>query len=93
VDLVRDESAASPYELLEEKNVNKMLEDLVQKLPEREASVLRYRFGLDGGAEKTLEEVGRKFGVTRERVRQLQNLALRKLRRMVRAVEAISAAA
>ena len=93
MDLVRDESAASPYELLEEKNVNKMLEDLVQKLPEREASVLRYRFGLDGGAEKTLEEVGRKFGVTRERVRQLQNLALRKLRRMVRAVEAISAAA
>lgn len=93
VDLVRDESAASPYELLEEKNVNMMLEGLVQKLPEREASVLRYRFGLDGGAEKTLEEVGRKFGVTRERVRQLQNLALRKLRRMVRAVEAISAAA
>ena len=43
----------------------------------REATILRYRFGLDGGTEKTLEEVGEKFGVTRERVRQIQNLALK----------------
>ena len=44
-------------------------------------TILRYRFGLDGGKPKTLEEVGKKFGVTRERIRQLQNIALSKLRR------------
>jgi len=54
---------------------------MVRHLNAREATILRYRFGLDGGAEKTLEEVGEKFGVTRERVRQIQNLALRKLRK------------
>jgi RNA polymerase primary sigma factor len=53
----------------------------------REATILRYRFGLDGGSEKTLEEVGVKFGVTRERVRQIQNLALRKLRKMIEKLE------
>ena len=53
----------------------------------REATILRYRFGLDGGTEKTLEEVGEKFGVTRERVRQIQNLALRKLRKMIEKLE------
>ena len=44
--------------------------------------------GLDGGTERTLEEVGAKFGVTRERVRQIQNLALRKLRKMIEKLEA-----
>ncbi|MEJ0091461.1 MAG: sigma factor-like helix-turn-helix DNA-binding protein [Limisphaerales bacterium] len=49
-----------------------MLQDMVKHLDEREATILRFRFGLDGGTEKTLEEVGVKFGVTRERVRQIQ---------------------
>jgi RNA polymerase primary sigma factor len=57
--------------------------ELVEKLPDREASILRFRFGLNGGNERTLEEVGKKFGVTRERIRQLQNLALGKLRQML----------
>jgi RNA polymerase primary sigma factor len=92
-DIIRDENAASPYENLEEKTVNQMLSELVERLQPREASVLRFRFGLDGGPERTLDEVGRKFGVTRERIRQLQNLALRKLRRMIRALESVSAAA
>jgi RNA polymerase primary sigma factor len=65
-----------------------MLQEMVKKLDPREATILRYRFGLDGGSEKTLEEVGKKFGVTRERVRQIQNIALKKLRKMIEKMEA-----
>lgn len=87
-EIVADESATTPYEQLEEKTVTAMLRELVKNLDPREAAILNYRFGLDGGTEKTLEEVGRKFGVTRERVRQIQNLALRKLRKMIEKLEA-----
>jgi RNA polymerase primary sigma factor len=86
-DVVQDENATSPYENLEDKTVVNMLQDMVKHLDEREATILRYRFGLDGGTEKTLEEVGVKFGVTRERVRQIQNLALIKLRKMIEKLE------
>ncbi|HAR00391.1 MAG TPA: RNA polymerase subunit sigma, partial [Verrucomicrobiales bacterium] len=48
-----------------------------------------YRFGLDGGLERTLEEVGEHFGVTRERVRQIQNLALSKMRKMIEHLESV----
>jgi RNA polymerase primary sigma factor len=92
-EIISDENANSPYEALVEKTVNQMLKELVDRLHPREASVLRSRFGLDGGRERTLEEVGDEFGVTRERVRQLQNLALRKLRRMIQAKEAVRVAA
>ncbi len=87
-DIVQDENATSPYENLEDKTVTGMLQDMVKHLNEREATILRFRFGLDGGSEKTLEEVGEKFGVTRERVRQIQNLALKKLRKMIEKLEA-----
>jgi RNA polymerase primary sigma factor len=86
-EIVEDENATSPYEDLEEKTVTGMLQDMVKHLDAREATILRYRFGLDGGTEKTLEQVGEKFGVTRERVRQIQNLALRKLRKMIEKIE------
>jgi len=86
-EIVEDENATSPYEDLEEKTVTGMLQDMVKHLDTREATILRYRFGLDGGTEKTLEQVGEKFGVTRERVRQIQNLALRKLRKMIEKIE------
>jgi RNA polymerase primary sigma factor len=86
-DVVQDENATSPYENLEDKTVTGMLQDMVKHLDMREATILRYRFGLDGGTEKTLEDVGEKFGVTRERVRQIQNLALKKLRRMIEKLE------
>jgi RNA polymerase primary sigma factor len=86
-EVVEDENAATPYEDLEDKTVVGMLQDMVKHLDDREATILRYRFGLDGGSEKTLEEVGKKFGVTRERVRQIQNLALRKLRKMIEKLE------
>jgi RNA polymerase primary sigma factor len=92
-DIVRDEQATSPYEQLEEKTVTDMLTEMIDRLQPREASVLRFRFGLDGGPERTLEEVGEKFGVTRERIRQLQNLALKKLRRMIKTIEPVPEAA
>lgn len=87
-EIVADENASNPYDQLEDKTVNSMLEEMVTKLDPREATILRYRFGLDGGTEKTLEEVGEKFGVTRERVRQIQNIALRKMRKMIEKLEA-----
>ena len=86
-EVVEDENAATPYDNLEDKTVTGMLQDMVKHLDPREATILRYRFGLDGGTEKTLEEVGVKFGVTRERVRQIQNIALRKLRKMIEKLE------
>jgi RNA polymerase primary sigma factor len=86
-DIVQDENAETPYEMLEDKTVTGMLQELVKTLDSREETILRFRFGLDGGSEKTLEEVGEKFGVTRERIRQIQNIALRKLRRMIEKLE------
>jgi RNA polymerase primary sigma factor len=86
-EVVQDESAYTPYEQLEEKTVTRMLQEMVTTLDPREATILRARFGLEGGPQKTLEEVGQKFGVTRERVRQIQNIALRKLRKMIEKME------
>jgi RNA polymerase primary sigma factor len=79
-DVIRDESADTPYEQLEGKTNVAMLRELVATLHPREAEILRYRFGLDGDTEKTLEDVGRKFGVTRERIRQIRERAFEKLR-------------
>jgi len=90
-EVVQDESADTPYEQLEEKTVTRMLQEMVKTLDPREATILRARFGLDGGAQKTLEEVGEKFGVTRERVRQIQNIALKKLRKMIEKMESTKA--
>jgi RNA polymerase primary sigma factor len=87
-EVVQDENAETPYEQLEDKTVTSMLREMVTSLDERESTILRYRFGLDGGPERTLEEVGVKFGVTRERVRQIQNIALRKLRKRIEKLEA-----
>jgi RNA polymerase primary sigma factor len=89
-EVVEDEAAHTPYQQLEEKTVTRMLQEMVKTLDQREATILRYRFGLDGGSEKTLEEVGEKFGVTRERVRQIQNIALNKLRKMIEKMEAVT---
>jgi RNA polymerase primary sigma factor len=86
-EVVQDENAYTPYEQLEDKTVTGMLQEMVTRLDPREATILRYRFGLDGGSERTLEEVGEKFGVTRERVRQIQNIALRKMRKMIEKLE------
>jgi RNA polymerase primary sigma factor len=88
-EVVQDENAFTPYEELEDKTITRMLQEMIKTLDPREATILRYRFCLDGGPEKTLEEVGQKFGVTRERVRQIQNIALSKLRKMIEKLEAV----
>jgi RNA polymerase primary sigma factor len=92
-EIVRDENAATPYEELEQKTLLSLLGDLVERLHPRERNILRLRFGLDGGEEKTLEEIGAEFGLTRERIRQLQNEALAKLRHMIEDREAFAVAA
>jgi RNA polymerase primary sigma factor len=92
-EIVQDERVSTPYAQLVEKTNTDMVKELVETLPDREATILRYRFGLDGDEEKTLEEVGEKFGVTRERIRQIQNIALKKLRRMIQKREAVKMAA
>ncbi|GEK58736.1 RNA polymerase sigma factor RpoD [Marinococcus halophilus] len=79
-DFIEDQEAMAPsdaaaYELLKEQ-----LEDVLDTLTDREENVLRLRFGLDDGRTRTLEEVGKVFGVTRERIRQIEAKALRKLR-------------
>jgi RNA polymerase primary sigma factor len=80
-EIVGDEDAQTPFELLRDKNLRDEVSDLLEVLDDRERKIIFQRFGLDGGKPKTLEEVGKKFGVTRERIRQLQNIALAKLRR------------
>ena len=78
---VGDENARTPFELLRDKDLRDEVSDLFEVLDDRERTIIFQRFGLDGPKPKTLEEVGKKFGVTRERIRQLQNIALAKLRR------------
>jgi RNA polymerase primary sigma factor len=82
-EIVGDESALTPFELLRDKTLRQEVRDILEELDEREAEILTMRFGLDGSKPRTLEEVGRKFKVTRERVRQIQNIALTKLRRVM----------
>jgi RNA polymerase primary sigma factor len=82
-DLVGDENVLSPIEGLGEKNLKEGLHALVNSLDPREASILKLRFGLTGEKEMTLEEVGKRFKVTRERIRQLEYLALGKIRRQL----------
>ena len=82
-EIVGDENAATPFEQLRDKNIRDDVRDLLQELDPREAEILNARFGLDGDRQRTLEEVGKKLKVTRERVRQLQNIALTKLRRLM----------
>jgi RNA polymerase primary sigma factor len=80
-EIVGDENAQTPFELLSHKNMHGQLDGLLTVLDERERKIIDARFGLNGQKARTLEEVGQEFGVTRERIRQLQNIALRKLRR------------
>jgi RNA polymerase primary sigma factor len=87
-EIVADDNAISPFEHLRAKNFHGDLHSMVGSLEPREAEIIKLRFGLEGHDELTLEEVGKRFRVTRERVRQLQNIALSKMRRALAQNEA-----
>ena len=86
-EIVGDEAAIDPYENLREKNLQADLRALLDGLDDRESEIIKLRFGLEGKDELTLEEVGKRFNVTRERVRQLQNIAITKMRRAMANIE------
>ena len=86
-EIIGDDSAEDPLHALSEKNLHGELDDLLGVLDQRERQIIDERFGLSGKKPLTLEEVGREFGVTRERIRQLQNVALTKMRKALRRKE------
>jgi len=80
-ELIGDEETQTPFELLRDKDLRNEMDGLLEVLDDREKKIISQRFGLDGGRPKTLENVAKNFGITRERIRQLQNIAVAKLRR------------
>jgi RNA polymerase primary sigma factor len=82
---VEDQSTPSPAQITYENMLRERVDEVLATLSPREARVLRLRFGLDQDRAYTLEEVGKKFGLTRERIRQIEGKALRRLRQPSRA--------
>jgi RNA polymerase primary sigma factor len=80
-DFLEDEKTVSPPEIVSQRNLKEQLEMILSTLTDREARVIQMRFGLNDGNEHTLEEVGQEFQVTRERIRQIEAKALRKLKK------------
>jgi RNA polymerase primary sigma factor len=83
-DFIEDESVAGPVDQASRQLLKEQMHDILDGLSERERKVLELRFGLADGRTRTLEEVGQEFGVTRERIRQIEAKALRKLRHPIR---------
>ncbi|MEE8410873.1 MAG: sigma-70 family RNA polymerase sigma factor, partial [Acidobacteriota bacterium] len=79
-DFIEDRGAVSPVEAVMQINLREQTQSVLKSLTPREEMVLKMRFGVGGGTEHTLEEVGQSFTVTRERIRQIESKALRKLR-------------
>jgi len=86
-DIVQDEGAMTPYELLRVKTMRQEIRQHLKFLAPREAEILTMRYGLDGKEPRTLDDVGKKFKVTRERIRQIQEIALAKLRHRVETLD------
>jgi RNA polymerase primary sigma factor len=78
--LIEDDQSPSPVEVVERREIRDMMEKVLSDLPPRQAEILRLRFGIDGEGEETLEEIGKKFGISRERVRQLEEKGIHRLR-------------
>jgi RNA polymerase primary sigma factor len=85
---VADEEARTPFELLREKDLHNKVDGLLDELDAREKKIISQRFGFGGGERKTLQQIGSKLGVSRERIRQLENAALVKLRHALNQREA-----
>jgi RNA polymerase primary sigma factor len=83
-DLIEDKALVSPSEAAIKLNLKERMAGMLKTLTTREETIIRLRFGLDDGTERTLEEVGGIFDVTRERIRQIEAKALRKLRHPLR---------
>ena len=83
-DIVSDEESDNPFETLRDKDILEEIDEVLEVLDNRERAIIDMRFGLDGQDPKTLEEIGVNLGVTRERIRQLQNAALSRLRGALR---------
>jgi RNA polymerase primary sigma factor len=79
-DFIEDQQADSPADVATRRMLGKAVVEALDELNDREKKVVRLRFGLDDGQPRTLEEVGREFGVTRERIRQIESKTLAKLR-------------
>jgi RNA polymerase primary sigma factor len=79
-DFIEDQAAEAPAEAAARRMLNRAVVDALDELSDREKAVVRLRFGLDDGQARTLEEVGKEFGVTRERIRQIESKTLAKLR-------------
>ena len=84
IDFIEDKKAMDPAAYASSQAVKDAVNELLKELPEREEMILRMRFGLDDGRPKTLEEVGNACHVTRERIRQIESKALRRLHQMYR---------
>jgi len=79
-DTIADESSSNPSLLAIKGSAKEVLKEVISTLPRREQAIIRQRFGLNKGGEKTLEQVGVQFGITKERVRQIQQKTLKKMR-------------
>lgn len=86
-ELVGDDRIRSPFEDINDRQLKAEAEELLDRLDPREQAILKYRYGLKGARVETLETVGKRFDITRERVRQIQNAALIKMREMMEANE------
>jgi len=86
-DIVGDENAINPFDNLRSKSLLNDMTNMLEELEPREAEIIRMRYGLDGEKPRTLEEVGQEFNITRERVRQLQNMAISRMRKIMTSKE------